>query len=712
MAQSFTTDVIQWQGVDSYPVLGSENLVESGRIAEFTVDLKCLDGITSSERSVANNIKEFRVEDRTYYGYRLSVVCNDTNFNHRIGFSGPNAEWVYADNAVGPTTIGDGIVIDYDWDNHTNNVNIDNFNNCHIEIAHSIIKEQIIEEANNIEQLVEEKVIDCKLVSNQPTELIRSCFENIEYLNVSDEKYYGYRISVIYNDNSIHHRIGLRSPDNTQWIYIDNAIGYTKITDGITIKYNWDNHQSNYVIADYSSAGIELSKSDVSRKIFDTAENLINTTSVIKEQVNEKVIDCKLLDGVTDDIAKCFDNIEYLNVSDEKYYGYRISVIYNDNTFHNRIGFRSPDDSDWIYVDNAVGYTTIEGITIKYNWSNHQSNYIVGNYASAGIELSESDVSRKVYDISESIFLPLKGKNVAVLGDSIMMLMRNNYTGSNIVTFKDTDDNIYQCSEVTTNSAGKAVLISDTSKEVQMINSNQTALNNQNWEALSNLLMVKSLVNLGVGGAKVREEHLITNCPTEEYGTPTVPFDLNGSCLPNEVRWLKSLTQNGIKPIPDCIIIWCGTNESVNNPVFDNYDTIMGLSWDNISAETAQGHSYRGTLYGGLRYSVEFLCREYPYATIILLSPIQSRCYSTQEYDTGNMQQIADAIKKMSDRYSCIFIDALRTCGIVDLFEKIRGDSSTTSRWLEDGLHPNAAGKTLMSNFLAKRVNDLYFSKT
>jgi hypothetical protein len=40
MAQNFTTDVTQWQGVDDEPTAGSENLIESGGVNKSIQNVK------------------------------------------------------------------------------------------------------------------------------------------------------------------------------------------------------------------------------------------------------------------------------------------------------------------------------------------------------------------------------------------------------------------------------------------------------------------------------------------------------------------------------------------------------------------------------------------------------------------------------------------------------------------------------------------------
>lgn len=129
----------------------------------------------------------------------------------------------------------------------------------------------------------------------------------------------------------------------------------------------------------------------------------------------------------------------------------------------------------------------------------------------------------------------------------------------------------------------------------------------------------------------------------------------------------------------------------------------MALDYNTL-ADDSLGRSHRRTFYGGLRYILETLCREYPYATIFVFTPIQSSSRPCRTYE--NLSNISNVIKKMANRYSCICVDALNEISIVDLFEE-----AGARTFLSDGLHPNTDGKQLMANFTAKKLNQLYFFK-
>lgn len=249
----------------------------------------------------------------------------------------------------------------------------------------------------------------------------------------------------------------------------------------------------------------------------------------------------------------------------------------------------------------------------------------------------------------------IKGKNLAVLGDSIISLMR---TGT-----------------YTT----------------------QAQLDAQNWPALNLVLGVATLMNLALGGATVQDRGA--------YDTDEPQPDSNSAYLTNEVRWLiRQVDENG-KPEPDCIVIWLGTNSSTAwTP--DNFDTVMAMSYEDLMA--AGGAATRQTFYGGLRAALEMLYREYQFATIMIFSPIQAYLGDANR-TYANMSGVTDALKKMANRYSCVFVDAFHEIGIVDQFETNAGGGA--DRYLSDGLHPNDEGKVLITNYAANRIMTGYFAK-
>ena len=296
----------------------------------------------------------------------------------------------------------------------------------------------------------------------------------------------------------------------------------------------------------------------------------------------------------------------------------------------------------------------------------------------------------------------MQDKNLVIMGDSIMMLMRTNSVPSNTITYQDDEGITYDYS-LLTNKNGHLYVTStlqddnviETSKMVEIVNSSQAAFDAQNWDALKQKLGVRNLYNFGLGGATFAERQVVTSYPYPDGNGWTTD-------LPNEVRWLiRRYTEENVE-YPDCIVIWLGTN-GAGEPSSDNYNEIMALTYDELNSD--EHYADRKTLYGGLRWSLETLYRTFQYATIILVTPVQTNPENYRTYD--KLTTTANAIKKMAGRYSCMVFDALNEIGVVDFFEK----SDSSGYFLYDGVHPNSKGKILWKNYLAQKLKSLFFCK-
>ena len=339
----------------------------------------------------------------------------------------------------------------------------------------------------------------------------------------------------------------------------------------------------------------------------------------------------------------------------------------------------TPRNVDFIFACTMNGYVVIAWISDNAELKMYET-----------VKTSHIDSLEEISDFSNN----LHNKTIAVLGDSIMMLMRTNYSGTNTVNYLGSDGNTYAYEQLT-NINGKLYVTADNSISCTIVNSNQDKLDIQNWEALKNKTGASDVINCGLGGATVSEKSIITEFPYPDDDNRT-------NCLSNEVKMLNRLVQNG-RTSPDCILIWLGTNNATADFGTDNFEEVMQIDYNTL-ADDSQGRTYRQSFYGGLRYSLETLCREYPYATIFIFTPVQTRA-GTRNY--SRLEAIGKALKKMTDRYSCICVNALTDIGIVDLLEPPSGGGT----FLYDGLHPNTNGKKLFANFTAKKLNQLYFSK-
>ena len=309
---------------------------------------------------------------------------------------------------------------------------------------------------------------------------------------------------------------------------------------------------------------------------------------------------------------------------------------------------------------------------------------------------------------ASDVTYPLAGKNVAVLGDSIMMLMAEGGISGGTVTYVGTDGVTYALSDLT-NIGGLLYVTStlvggevvSTTIQADVHNSNQEALDTESWIPLKEALNANYVINTGRGGATISGNTITTAYPA--YGEQTF------NTMPNHCLELKRRVDAG-EPEPDVIMMWAGTNDvrkfvSGNSWVEPtNFDEIMALDYTTqLLANTDAAMDYKKTFYGALRFCLEYLYRNFQNALIVFFSPIPSvvspRTYERERY-------VGSYIKKMAERYSALFVDACVEMGITDMF-----DTETSHRWLYDGLHPNTAGKVLFCNYTSKKLNEIFFLK-
>lgn len=565
------------------------------------------------------------------------------------------------------------------------------------------------------------------------TENEADCARNFLFI-----RYYGYdfsnaSIAVIYNTDAIPRRIIIKDSngDDIVGLNFDNSY-FCQKTQGdkyICIGYDWSNHTKNVNV---SVGNISVSESaKCSDDIYKHLSNLESKLKDIGSQISSlnsfnnnlyKFEDDDKLTVLSENKGVYIDgSLTIRTISNEIFmvdvyevvggdtYSFRSSgfmllnsypaIIFSTTPFGVNVkadelilsASTTPEDVDIVYTVKNDGYIFIAHVSIKPN---------IDVYSTTK-ELVTDIHSRELHDLSQ--LSAIKGKNVAVLGDSIMMLMRTYNIGANTITYKGEDDIDYSYDNLTnvngylyvTSSLDEGSVVEGSIK-CEIVNSQQSNYNSQDWKDLQEKLKASSVINFGLGGATIAEKDIITPYPYPDQGDLT-------NCLSNEVRWLVRRYESAEIPSPDCFIIWLGTN-GAGQPSTDNYDEIMDLDWATLS-DDALGRQYRKTFYGGLRYSIEMLYRKFKNSTICVLTPIQTNPENYRTYE--KLSVTASAIIKMSQRYSCIHIDALNEIGIVDLFEKSDG----TGYWLSDGLHPNSNGKKLISNYLSQRIHSLYFSK-
>jgi len=178
--------------------------------------------------------------------------------------------------------------------------------------------------------------------------------------------------------------------------------------------------------------------------------------------------------------------------------------------------------------------------------------------------------------------------------------------------------------------------------------------------------------------------------------------------MTNELaRLLKDKNDTGY--YPNLIAIMCGLNDAAASSdisiTLGNYEDAMAFDMSNIAIEDWFGkEKYKGmreTVYGSTRFVLENLIRNFPKSMIIILTPQQC---NNGNYNYKNVLEVNNALQKIAERYSVQMIDIFKESGITDA-------GGLISQYIGDGIHPNAEGEKLLTNFLIKRLRYIYFEK-
>lgn len=559
--------------------------------------------------------------------------------------------------------------------------------------------------------------------NNTENELkILSCFKQIKILG----SYQDLCINTIYNTEDIPKRIIIRTFDNSKQVLIDfsdnhyegdTRLGY------VIIDFDWDYFIANCSnINDMDRKQIIIKSDAFINKLHETineVEDIKNNITILKteEIQHNEIIKAypNFTTGAFVNGTQVYANTAIFSVQRGVKYAITGNTVGPTDVSYCSIMFTTDKESmegtSLLNTDpknigadvNLRFNPTSDGYLFVWLYDNSNVPYVVRKEIGVSYLPKENEKSIKELNILiNSISTEIQNKNLVILGDSIMMLMRTNSVPSNTITYQDNKGTTYDCSLLTRKNGHLYVTstlqdgnVTDTSVMVDIVNSSQAGFDAQNWDALKQKLGVKNLYNFGLGGAMFAERQVVTSYPYPDGNGWTTD-------LPNEVRWLIRRHTEGSVEYPDCIVIWLGTN-GAGEPSSDNYNEIMALTYDELNSD--EHYTDRQTLYGGLRWSLETLYRTFQYTTIILVTPVQTNPKNYRTYD--KLTTTANAIKKMAGRYSCMVFDALNEIGVVDFFEKSDG----SGYFLGDGLHPNSKGKILWKNYLGQKLKSLFFAK-
>ena len=180
-----------------------------------------------------------------------------------------------------------------------------------------------------------------------------------------------------------------------------------------------------------------------------------------------------------------------------------------------------------------------------------------------------------------------------------------------------------------------------------------------------------TVVNLGIGGTSV--------C-TSSYVTDTLqPFVNRLDTIPSDA---------------DVVVIFGGTNDWGNNAT-------LGTISDTGTS----------TFYGAYKHILEWLAINRPNAKVMTMTPLK-RYYrgggtvwinaQTTPNNKGNLlQDYVRAVKEVSELYAIPYVDLHNDSGINPVIETVR------TRFIGDGLHPNAEGNKKMYSVILDKMRPL-----
>ena len=193
------------------------------------------------------------------------------------------------------------------------------------------------------------------------------------------------------------------------------------------------------------------------------------------------------------------------------------------------------------------------------------------------------------------------------------------------------------------------------------------------WEYLGEILNPFSIKAMGVSGSCVSA--------LSDYGTSNSPLINRYTSIPDA----------------DVITIYMGTNDY-------GHETPLGSIDDNGDV----------SFYGALNTIIPGIIAAHPDSRLIWITPTHRYGRGTSgilgsafTYDYipngrgASLKDYVDAIKAVCERHSVPVIDLYQISGIDPSVSEVR------SKYMPDGLHPNAAGHQKIAEIIAARLNDI-----
>lgn len=173
------------------------------------------------------------------------------------------------------------------------------------------------------------------------------------------------------------------------------------------------------------------------------------------------------------------------------------------------------------------------------------------------------------------------------------------------------------------------------------------------------------------------------------------------------LRLLEDKEKSGYSP--DMITVLCGLNDaaySTVRPVLGSYEQAFAADISGVTPrqwfDDPAYKELRGTVYGSLRFFLQTLIREFPYANIVVITPQQ---VDNGTYTYERIEPVCQALREVARRYSVPVIDMFWESGVSDM-------GGLNELFVQpDRIHPNARGEYLLYIYLEKRLRQMYLPK-
>lgn len=130
------------------------------------------------------------------------------------------------------------------------------------------------------------------------------------------------------------------------------------------------------------------------------------------------------------------------------------------------------------------------------------------------------------------------------------------------------------------------------------------------------------------------------------------------------------------------VTIACGTNDCSNSKPIGDYESVANVPYTELDKKT---------MWSAIKWAVIVLRKYLPNANIVIFAPIQRA-------NNSNLLDYVNAEIEASVRFACSCVNMFNEIGIMQEIEAVE------HRYLSDGLHPNAAGKSLMGGILSSKL--------